>query len=403
MAIYTYKAYNKDNKIIDGEYEASSNQEVVEYLAKISLTPVSIHAVSAGKKILSIELFDSITSIDIVFLIRNLATTIKAGLSIVESIDILIKDTKKNSMRKILQGVKAKIENGQTLSSGFEAYKESFPPIFIGMVKAGEVSGQLGKSLSELARYLSKEYTLRSKIKSALTYPIILLIASALVVTLMLVFVLPKLTQSFAQSGVTLPWITKAFLFVSQMLTYSFILDLVVLGAIVFFFTYFRTTAIGKKFFFFVTSHTPVAKDLIKKIAVVRFAHTFGNLIGSGLSVVESLSISSQSINNQSYTDAIDKSIEDIKNGISVSEALSKYPKLFPSLLVSLIMVGERTRSLQEILVTFADFYEEEVDNTLKELTAVLEPVLLIIMGLMIGAIAVSIILPIYQLVGHFI
>ncbi|MFZ2205084.1 MAG: type II secretion system F family protein [Minisyncoccia bacterium] len=401
--IYTYKAYNKDNKIIDGEYEASSNQEVVEYLAKISLTPVSVHAISTSKKILSIELFDSITSIDIVFLIRNLATTIKAGLSIVESIDILIKDTKKNSMRKILQGVKAKIENGQTLSSGFEAYKESFPPIFIGMVKAGEVSGQLGKSLSELARYLSKEYTLRSKIKSALTYPIILLIASALVVTLMLVFVLPKLTQSFAQSGVTLPWITKAFLFVSQMLTYSFILDLVVLGAIVFFFTYFRKTATGKKFFFFVTSHTPVAKDLIKKIAVVRFAHTFGNLIGSGLSVVESLSISSQSINNQSYTDAIDKSIEDIKNGISVSEALSKYPKLFPSLLISLIMVGERTGSLQEILMTFADFYEEEVDNTLKELTAVLEPVLLIIMGLMIGAIAVSIILPIYQLVGHFI
>lgn len=403
MAIYIYKAYDKDNKIIDGEYEASSDKEVVDYLTKHFLTPVSVHTTSKGKNLLAIDLFDTVSSIDIVFLIRNLATTIKAGLSIVESIDILIKDTKKKLMKKILQGVKAKIENGQSLSAGFEDYKNSFPPIFIGMIKAGEASGQLDKSLSELARYLSKEYTLRGKIKSALTYPIILLIAATLVVTLMLVFVLPKLTQSFAQSGVTLPWITKAFLFLSNMLTYSFILDIVLVTGIITFFTYFRTTKTGKKFFFFVTSHTPVAKELVKKVALVRFAHTFGNLIGSGLSVVESLTIASQSINNQSYTDAINHAIEDIKNGVSVSQSLGKYPKLFPSLLISLIEVGERTGSLQEILVTFADFYEEEVDNTLKELTAVLEPVLLIIMGLMIGAIAVSIILPIYQLVGHFI
>ena len=403
MSIYTYKAYDKDNKIIDGEYEAGSNKEVVEYLTQHLLTPISIYTSNKGKGLLSTDVFSSISSIDIVFLIRNLATTIKAGLSIIESIDILIKDTKNKMMKKILQGVKAKVQNGQSLSAGFEDYKNSFPPIFIGMIKAGEASGQLDKSLSELAHYLSKEYTLRSKIKSALTYPIILLIAATLVVTLMLVFVLPKLTQSFAQSGVTLPWITKAFLTLSQIITYSFTLDIVVVAGIIFFFTYFRTTKIGKRFFFFITSYTPVAKDLIKKVALVRFAHTFGNLIGSGLSVVESLTISSQSINNQSYTEAIEKSIEKIKNGISVSESLSKYPKLFPSLLISLIAVGERTGSLQEILVTFADFYEEEVDNTLKELTAVLEPVLLVIMGLMIGAIAVSIILPIYQLVGHFI
>lgn len=406
MSTYIYEAYNKDNKIVHGEYEASSHEEVVAYLNRHHLTPVSIrfvHAQSESKHILSIQLFDRLSSIDIMFLVRNLATTIKAGLSIVESLDILIKDAEKKSMKKVLQGAQAAIRNGKPLSDGFNAYQDSFPPIFIGMIKAGEVSGQLDKTLAELAHYLSKEYTLRSKVKSALTYPIILVVASTVVITLMLMFVLPRLTKSFALSGITLPWITRVFLFISHMLTWSFVLDIILVVGIIWFFVYFRTTKIGRKFFFFIISHISVFGNLIKKIALVRFARTFGNLIGSGLSVVNSLTICSQSIDNQHYTRAIGKVIDDINNGIPISESLSKYPKLFPHLLISLTVVGERTGSLHEIFITFADFYEEEVDNTLKELTLILEPTLLLIMGLMIGAIAISIILPIYQLAGHFV
>jgi type II secretory pathway component PulF len=177
----------------------------------------------------------------------------------------------------------------------------------------------------------------------------------------------------------------------------------VLFAALVWFFIYFRKTKTGKKFFFFIISHTPVAKELVKKVALVRFTRTLGNLIGSGLSVVDSLEISSQSIDNHSYSRAIDKTIEDIKNGIPISEAISRFPELFPRILISLIVVGERTGALHDILITFSDFYEEEVDNELKELTSVLEPALLLLMGLMIGAIAISIILPIYQLVGHFV
>ena len=406
MSIFTYEAYDKNNKIVRGEYEAISDSEVMEYLTKHSLTAVSIKSIRAQKKstgIFSIQLFSGINSVDIMFLVRNLSTTIKAGLSVIESLDILIKDTEKKLMRKVLEGAEAIIKNGQPLSSSFEAYKDSFPPIFFGMIKAGEVSGQLDKTLSELARYLGKEYALRSRVKSALTYPVILLVAATTVVILMLIFVLPTLTKSFAQNGVTLPWITKVFLFISQIFTWSFPLDIISVVFIIWFFLYFRTTKMGKKFFFLIISHTPVASDLVKKIALVRFTRTFGNLIGSGLSVIESIEISSQSVDNRSFTYALEKATEDIKNGISISESLSKYPKLFPRLLISLTVVGERTGSLQKILDTFADFYEEEVDNTLKELTSVLEPVLLLVMGLVIGAIAISIILPIYQLVGHFV
>lgn len=406
MSKYIYESYNKDNEIIHGEYEASSHTEVVEYLNRHHLTPVSItslHAQDESRGILSIQLFDSLNSVDIMFLVRNLATTVKAGLSVVESLDILIQDTEKRIMKKVLQGAQAVIRNGKPLSEGFDAYKDSFPPIFIGMLKAGEVSGQLDTTLAELAHYLSKEYALRHKVKSALTYPVILLVASMTVVTLMLMFVLPRLARSFISSGISLPWITQVLLFISGVLTWSFVLDIIVAVGILWFFVYFRTTKIGKMFFFLIISRMPVARDLIKKIALVRFTRTFGNLIGSGLSVIQSLMISSQSINHMSYQYAIEHVIDDIKNGISISESLNKYPKLFPHLLISLAVVGERTGSLKNVLITFADFYEEEVDYTLKELTAVIEPVLLLVMGLMIGAIAIAIILPIYQLVGHFV
>jgi len=406
---YLYEAFDENHKITKGKYEASSDEEVIRYLTKRSLTPLSIKAFSSGDSItksnsfLSLQLFNKISSVDILFFIRNLGIALKAGLPIVEALDILIKDTKNKLMKKILIGVSDMVKNGQPLSAGFEEYKNLFPTVFVGMIKAGEVSGNLDDSLFELSRYLSKEYSLQNKIKSALTYPIILLVSSTVVVILMLIFVLPKLTASFISSGVALPLITKIFLLISKILTWSYILDILVVLIIVWFFSYFRTTKTGKKFFLYVISRTPVASELVKKIALVRFSRTFGHLIGSGLSASESLEIAAQSANNFDYTVAIESTISDIESGVTISESLGKNPNLFPILLISLISVGERTGSLQEILLSFSDFYDEEVDNKLKELTAILEPALLLIMGLMIGAIALSIILPIYQLVGHFV
>lgn len=406
MSTFIYEAYNREGELVHGEYDGSKRDEVVEYLSKREMTPVSVDELNkphGASGLLSFSFFERLGPVDVMFLVRNLATTVKAGLSIIESLDIIIADSEKNIMKKVLQGAQSIIKNGQPLSKGFEAYASSFPPIFMGMLKAGEMSGQLDKTLVELGKYLSKEYALRSKVKSALMYPAILLFASSGVVTLLLIFVLPRLTRAFAASGVTLPWITKFFLGVSTALTWSFTLDIVLLVSIVWFAFYFRTTRTGKKVIFWILARTPVAGELIKKIALVRFARTFGNLIASGLSAVESLELSAESIGNIAYTRAIQGTILSIKNGMAISEALTKYPDLFPRLLISLVKVGERTGSLSNILITFADFYEEEVDNKLKDLTVILEPILLLGMGVLVGAIAFSIILPIYQLVGHFV
>ncbi|OHA79560.1 MAG: hypothetical protein A2747_03930 [Candidatus Yonathbacteria bacterium RIFCSPHIGHO2_01_FULL_44_41] len=402
--IFIYEGYNRDGAIVRGEYEASTREEVVDYLLRRDLNPISVEALRASKGVLdlSFSLFEKITPVDILFLTRNLSATIKAGLSIVEALDILIADTEKKIMKNTLQEVQALVKNGQPLSLGFGNYANSFPPVFLGMLRAGEASGQLDRTLAELSQYLSKEYALRAKVKSALTYPVILLIASVGVVSLLLIFVLPRLTKAFASSGVDLPWVTKFFLGLSSMLTYSFMLDAAALVFVIWFFLYFRTTRMGKKFFFLIISRIPVADDLVRKVALVRFSRTLGNLMAGGLSAVSSLESAAQSIGNQKYEMAITAVIEDIKNGLSISDALAKFPKLFPRLLLSLVTVGERTGSLSEILVTFSDFYEEDVDNKLKDLTAILEPALLLIMGLLVGSIAFSIILPIYQLVGHF-
>jgi len=405
MATFIYEAYTREGAITHGEYEGATRDEVVAYLIKRDLTPISVDALKGqggGGKGLSLTLFERVGPVDVMFLVRNLATMVKAGLSIVEALDILIADAEKNIMKRVLQGAQAMIKNGQSLSKGFEAHANLFPSIFLGMLRAGEASGQLGKTLTELAKYLSKDYALRSKVKSALMYPVILLVASSGVVVLLLIFVLPRLTKAFASSGVELPWITKFFLGLSSALTWSFLLDAVIVIVLVWFFLYFRTTRTGKKFFFLIISHTPVAHDLVKKVALVRFGRTTGNLVASGLSAVESLELSARTVGNDAYARAIESSIDDVKGGMSISDAFAKYPDLFPRLLISLLVVAERTGTLSEILITFADFYEEEVDNKLKDLTATLEPALLLIMGLLVGSIAFSIILPIYQLVGHF-
>lgn len=406
MAIFIYQGYDKNGELVKGEFASSSKESALAHLEKRGITPTSIRdATDPGKglkKELAITLFDHVTPVDILFLVRNMSVTLKAGLSVVESLDNLISDTSKKSLRRILEQVRIDIQNGRPLSAGFEAHKE-FPSIFLGMLKAGEISGRLDETLTQLGVYLSKEYSLREKVRAALIYPAILLISSVAIILLLLVFVIPRLTRSFAQSNLDLPLITKIFLKISDILTWSITLDLAIVASIIWFFTGFRRTPRGARMFLKVFSKVPVANELIRKVALVRFARTFANLIGSGISAIESLNLAGGSIGNFVYEEAIRDAAKKIQNGATLSDAFRGYPELFPRIFLSVMVVGERSGSLQQVLTTFADFYEEEVDITLKNMTAILEPALLLVMGLVVGGIAISILLPIYKLVGNFL
>jgi type II secretory pathway component PulF len=349
------------------------------------------------------QLFTGIRPLDRIVLVRNLAVTLKAGLSIVEAVEVLIKDATRRGMRQVLNSAKFSLERGQPLSAVFAAYSQFFPPIFVGLVRAGENSGKLDKSLDELAQQLTKEFKLVRKIKSAMAYPLILLVGSVGVVALLLTFVLPRLIKVFQLSGVKLPVITQVFIFLSNILTYSYWLDAGVIAFLVWFFLYFRRTEWGRKIVLRVLFHTPLVKELVKKIALVRFTRVLSGLVGSGVNIVEALQLSAQAVGNVYYRIAILDSLEQIKNGVPLSETLQNKSHLFPNLLINMVTVGEKTGTLDYVLKTFSDFYDEEIDNTLKDLTTVLEPLLLLIMGVIIGAVALSILLPIYQLVGNFV
>lgn len=403
--LYRYEASDTSGKVVSGEFDAAGKLAVIEYLQKKNLIPVKIEGIGDMKKLSlsNISFFEKITPLDRIVLIRNLSATVKAGLSILEALEIMIADTTKKPMKEILVQAKTNIQNGKPLSSTFETYEKSFPVIFVGLIKAGELSGQLSKTLGELTQHLVREYNLVKKIKSALAYPIILLIASFGVVIMLMVFVLPRLTKAFSQGGVTLPLPTRIVLAISNAMTYSFILDLIVLVAIIWFFAFFRKTKAGRRFFFKIGLKTPVVKEIVKKVALVRFSRTLGTLIASGIPITEALRLTANSVGNDFYKDAILESEKQIKNGVPFSRTLEPHPEYFPRFLVGLIIVGEKTGTLDGVLKTFADFYDEEIDNDLKDLTTFIEPVLLLIMGLIIGTIAVSILMPIYRLVGSFV
>lgn len=399
--IFSYEAISKEGIIEKGEFQGANKQEVIEFLEKKGLTPISIKTLFKKEGFrFSFRFFEKFTTLDKIFLVRNLSAMLKAGISISQAIDIVLADATKKTMRDILLRAQLNLQSGQPLSVTFSSYKKLFPSIFIGMLKAGEVSGQLSRVLDELASFMLRDYNLTRKVRSALMYPILLLIGSIGVIILLLTFVLPRLAKVFEQSGTELPFITKIIISISKFFSSNLFLVGIIIGFLIWFFISFRKTSLGQRIFLWISFHLPIVKELSQKIALVRFSRTLGSLISSGISFLEALELTAQSVGNRYYEKAILESLEQVKNGVPFSKTFSNNLHLFPRSLISLIAVGEKTGTLDNILKKFADFYDEEIDDALKDLTTFLEPVLLLTMGLVIGAIALSILLPIYQLVG---
>ncbi len=404
--LYVYKASTADGVISEGEMDAPHAGVVMDHLSRKGLIPVMVEekSVAAKKKgMLAISLFERVAEIDVITITRNLGATIKAGLSIVEALDILIADATKGAVRKVLVDARQNVENGKPLSMTFANYPRAFPPVFIGLLKAGELSGKMDETLAELSRYLSREYGLRRKVKGALTYPAILLVGSLLVIGLLFMFVLPRLAKTFSQSGIELPFMTRVLVGASDAISSNIVLVLSLLVGLVVFLLYARKTPWGRDALLTFAFHLPIFGEMVRKVALVRFTRTLGTLLSSGMPITDSLELVASAVGNPAYGTIIRKANESITKGVALSKTLIEYPDYFPRFLTSLIGVGEKTGTLEQILATFADFMDEEVDNTVKNLTNVLEPVLLLFMGLFIGVIAVSILLPIYQLVGKFV
>ncbi len=399
MSIFVYTAANNRGEISNGELETADAKAVVDYLVSQNLMVISVKnkAASAGK--LSFEFFSSLSAQDKILLTKHLARIIKAGMTFKEGVEIILNDTEKTALKKVLTEVKFNLEKGQPLSFTLKKYPEYFSPVFVALVEAGEASGTLEKSLEYLGVQLAKEYELSRKIKGAMVYPSILIIASAAVIGVLMVFVVPVLKKVFVRGGAAVPASTKLMIAASDAISQNLYL---IGGGFILFIAVILHLRNSRDFRGKVSDimlELPLVSRLYRKIIFARFTRTLGTLLGSGINIIRAMEISGSAIGCNIYQKSVKNLKEEISRGVSLGNAM-KQTGVFPYLVVSMIGVGEKTGRLDAVLLELADFYEEEVDNDLKNLLALLEPAILLVMGLAVGSIVFLVITSIYQSVS---
>lgn len=399
MPIFKYIASDKTGKVQTGQMEAVDQKTVVDYLKSLNLLVVSVKKKETDQ--LNLSFSRRVSNVDKINLTGNLAIMLKSGVSISEALQIIGDDSQNPHFRQIINDVRFGIENGRSLSQGLSSFKKDFNPVFISLIKSGETSGRLEETLLQLNLQLKKEFALVSKVKSAMAYPTILVGGLFFVVILLMVFVLPRLVAIFESSNLKLPVTTKIIFAISQFLSYKPYLTIAVFLILVVVLIFLAKQKIMRNALNWILLHLPVSSNLLKQIELVRFARTLGNLLKSGVAIGPALEITADGLSLSSYERNTKKAKEAVLKGVSLANAF-RGNEGFPNMLISVMKVGEKTGELDTLLLNIADFYEEQADNTLKSLSSLIEPILLIIVGLGIGGIALSIILPVYQLIGSF-
>ena len=400
---FHYIASQPTGRIIEGDSEAAGPAEVLEYLASQGLRPVSVKLIKGAEVNRRFIFGKGITVADKVFLTKYLSLMLKVGTDLLKAIDILITDLDKPMMKNLLLEIRGALEKGMPFHSTFLKYPKYFSPVFVNLIKAGEVSGNLEKVFTELTTSLEKEQDLNNKLKSALTYPIILLIASFSILILLVTFAIPKIATIFNSFPTKPPLFSQIVisigLFLSQYVWF-FIIGLV--GLVFFSWYAFTKTVSGKRILYQFATRVPVIKGVLKQMALQRFASTLSSLMRAGLPILDSLEITAQAVGSEELKNSLIRiSREGVAKGLTIGEAFRR-ETVFPRVVTNLMSVSEKAGHIEEILFTLGNFYSGESETAVKTFVTFLEPLLLVGIGLIIGTIAVSIIVPIYQIVGQF-
>jgi type IV pilus assembly protein PilC len=392
MPIFQYKYETKiGNKT--AEIEAETIEAAKTILARQKIKLKSIRA--KGK---DITLFESGPSgKDVVIFVRQFATMISAGLPLVQCLSILGTSVENKSFAKILLDIKAKVETGETFADALRKHPKVFDELFTNMIEAGEVGGILDKILERLADYMEKAMALKGKIKAAMVYPAAIMTVAVAVVTFLLVFVIPMFGAMFGASGQKLPMPTQVVMTASDLVIgywyIVFSLPILLIGS----FIYIRKTNKGLEVTDRIFIKVPVLGQLIQKVAVAKFTRTMGTLIASGVPIIEGLNITAKTAGQKVIELAVLGIIDDIKQGKGLAEPL-KEQGVFPSMVVQMIEVGEQTGALDAMMNKIADFYDQEVDTAVDGLTALLEPMLMVFLGVVVGFVVIAMYMPIFKM-----
>lgn len=332
------------------------------------------------------------------FFVQNLGVMLKAGISLSMAIKTLSKQTQNKYFKKILLDIGTKVEKGNSFAESLMPYKKIFGELFINMIEAGELSGKLEDVLTNLFLQMKKEHALYSKIKGALTYPVVILFAMFGIGTFMFVFIVPKITGIFDEMGAELPLPTKILIGISDALVNNGILSGIIFIIVVVSFLKIIKTKKGKYAFHSFLLKAPVISPIIKKINIAKFSRNISSLLKSDIMIIKTFQITANVMANLHYRKALIDMSQQIKKGGKLSEVIENYPKIFGPVVSQMVAVGEETGELDTILEELAEFYEGEVDQIMESLPTIIEPLLILIMGVGVGAIAVAIIMPMYSL-----
>ncbi len=398
MAKFSYTVKDKSGRIVTGNIDGSTKEDAAQILIDQGMTPISIQKEGKESLLDKISSFSTISSTEKVLFAQELAALVNAGVPISQSLAMLEKQIKNKRFQKIVGDLSKDVEGGTSLAKALAKNDKVFSPLFISMVNSGEIGGTLDKALNELSVQMTKDRELVSKIKGAMVYPTVIFVGMVGALIFMLVTIIPTLQDMFDQLGGELPATTQSLIFLSKAFTNYGIITAAVIASIVYGFRYalYHVTPF-RRLMHQVLLKTPIFGGLSIKLNVARICRTLSSLLASGVSVVEALQIIADSTQNLLFKEAIAKTAEKVGNGSSIAENLKGY-KIFPSLVPQMIAVGEETGSTDTILGKIADFYDSEVDNITKNLSTLLEPMIMIIIGIMVGYVIMAIITPIYSM-----
>jgi type IV pilus assembly protein PilC len=398
---YAYKVRDRAGKIVQGTVEAESETAVVGRLRQMGLAPLLIeeHKASLGKKELHFPWSGRVKPKDIAVMSRQFATMINSGLSLLRALNILAEQTDSAGLREALSIVRSDVEKGQSLSQALAKHPKVFSRLYVAMIKAGETGGVLDKTLLRMAETMEKEVALRHKIKSAMTYPVVVFGLVIIIVSAMLLFVVPMFKNLYGQLGGTLPLPTRVLILLSDFIKKAWFIWLPgTIGAVVGFRKWIQTEK-GRAKWDAIKLKMPVFGVLVHKTALSRYSRTLAALFRSGVPILQGLDIVKETVNNAVMADAVTEVQLSVKEGASIAKPLEEHA-IFPPMVVQMMLVGEETGALDTMLEKIADFYDQEVDATVEALTSLIEPLLIAVMGVAVGGMVVALYMPMFNIIN---
>lgn len=403
MGLYYFSAKDIHGKKYTGEVEVLDEKALVVTLQKQGLVPIEIKPRNKGN-ILPVfipRLKGAVSAAEVVAFTRQLSTMISAGLPLTDALVILERQTKSQAFARIIAEVVADVEGGMSLSAALSKHKNAFDIIYIKLIEAGETGGVLDKILLKLAETLEKEREFRAKTKGAFIYPAIVVAVMIIVVAIMMVFVIPKLTSLYTEIGASLPLPTRILIAISNFTRNFWWLSLILLGFVIYGFRLFSKSENGAQLLSKLLLEVPIWGKIRKTLVLAQFTRTLGLLIGAGIPIIVALKVVSELLASPSYKAGLDFAIQRVERGSSLYQPLADNP-IFPPIIGQMLRVGEETGKMDEVLERLSVYFEGESENLIRNLTTALEPVILVVLGMGVGILVLSIILPIYNLTAQF-